>query len=1189
MTYLDTLQTLSAAFILGVLCHYAFVTKLDLARGCGTSLLRDRRRLVLVLFLLFASLWAKLTFLDFAMPSKRACQATTVFSTLADQTARSAAAAVMLGVAGDPTRSARGRYLVGGLVAARFVVGCIFVAFIRPQFAPICVATASSVALGGVVIGVDAVIMAFVVVRAVRQGAWEGAWKRPSTTRKEQSKAMICFVSGYALWFATSIPLLLGLPAFPLFVRAAVPCIGLYVLIALIAYHQGALVRPIEDSRPSSPALESSFPGSPPVMVHHGQVRHGHTDSDVSVVGQISTDSRGPLDAAPFSKPALVSPFRRLAGHPRNLTVTTNDLDQSRGPPTPAKDFPPKATSVLGGGAVRSPTSAPAVTTKPLAAHPVPSTIKPRTATSPATPPNRLHTRNGSQSGPSNVSRVGSSPLASKQPVNRGPVSGPSARETGGSSRAPPTVSTTITAHPTRAPSGRLSDGINSILNAYALSADPQPSRPDPTKASASASPVVTYRNEKAIIAPESMPGKLSKQAKDGRGDSTGSASGEVMKVWFVEDIVYDNPAQVQSIMDDRPAASCIARKPLPAPKGDWKGPRGDWKSEKADWTGDVKWAEPIKSLKMFEKAKAAEPAQTREQAEAESVMNRSRQVARAGGGRAIFPRQELPTLQQRKRSESTSPVSGSYASSRESADSTSNERSAAGNDEILLPARYASPQEKRSRTSAASVPFTPSGLPPPTPPEHSPIQAPPQPASAQESGLADSRDARMSLPPTPSSSTTTGFREDSTTTGPAARTSGSSPTCQSAKEACVPFMLDPTEEHETVPGTTTLVSLPVVQEALSKAGVSRWPWHIRVGDSPPSFSTRKGHTRSKTLPLPTPLALRSSVGKTAVAPQRPILPIPAKNPARAATHLNESVQNASQGKARLLVNKPTRVSEKVDETESLILMPSRYEGPHCKEAAATKKSVEVRSDSGQAESSSLWAPPVTRSPSTKAHLWTPSNATIPKPAVKTHIPPIRCRPMERGATHPLSITSSSLWNHRRDTSQDANLCGVAAPLEASGGVAQAAKSRPKRKSRPMTTLLDIIESPRPIPGKADALGVFQAPWGPTDSTRPLFRLSPPMIRALQSPNNPSARAVKVAISRRDSDEYSNNDDDFDESTLWEIASLLCAQDVYSNSSMTPDPRRTSGGSGNEEDDEEEEMSAGRAEHDTEHVYNAEK
>jgi hypothetical protein len=112
------------------------------------------------------------------------------------------------------------------------------------------------------------------------------------------------------------------------------------------------------------------------------------------------------------------------------------------------------------------------------------------------------------------------------------------------------------------------------------------------------------------------------------------------------------------------------------------------------------------------------------------------------------------------------------------------------------------------------------------------------------------------------------------------------------------------------------------------------------------------------------------------------------------------------------------------------------------------------------------------------------------------------------------------------------------------------------------------VESPVPLPNKRDTLGIFQFPWGET-SDQPVYQ--PAFNPALLA--RPAINAKLDARSRQlepETSEYSSSffddydeedvidpesDDEFDETTLWEIANLLKSKDVPSKNSLLPPAR----------------------------------
>lgn len=146
---------------------------------------------------------------------------------------------------------------------------------------------------------------------------------------------------------------------------------------------------------------------------------------------------------------------------------------------------------------------------------------------------------------------------------------------------------------------------------------------------------------------------------------------------------------------------------------------------------------------------------------------------------------------------------------------------------------------------------------------------------------------------------------------------------------------------------------------------------------------------------------------------------------------------------------------------------------------------------------------------------------------------------------------------------------------------------KPPRRSKRITLLPDIPESPKPLKNKRQTLGVFQFPWGETSDIATLqphrstvFSVPLPVATlndlAFAQPFLPSQGPVLPAqaypasfFDHYDDDEddfpvpdsdgstggYSDEEDEaFDETTLWEIANLLRTSEVPSRDSLFPRP-----------------------------------
>ncbi len=198
--------TLTFGAVPSGICFYAaFSTVVILFRGRAGPPLQDRRRTSLVLFLKLAAFWAKIAFLNFAMPSNNACQVTVVFSTLFDQAARTVLSAFLIWSASNGLDTQLKRLGLGMFVGLRFVLGAVFAGFIRPQFANVCVARTTSTGFPVTLLLIDGFVLACLISRMFTTGIWADTREVRSSTRKEQSKGLVALGLGYLLWFAVSI------------------------------------------------------------------------------------------------------------------------------------------------------------------------------------------------------------------------------------------------------------------------------------------------------------------------------------------------------------------------------------------------------------------------------------------------------------------------------------------------------------------------------------------------------------------------------------------------------------------------------------------------------------------------------------------------------------------------------------------------------------------------------------------------------------------------------------------------------------------------------------------------------------------------------------------------------------------------------------------------------------------------
>ena len=230
-------------------------------------------------------------------------------------------------------------------------------------------------------------------------------------------------------------------------------------------------------------------------------------------------------------------------------------------------------------------------------------------------------------------------------------------------------------------------------------------------------------------------------------------------------------------------------------------------------------------------------------------------------------------------------------------------------------------------------------------------------------------------------------------------------------------------------------------------------------------------------------------------------------------------------------------------------------------------------------------------------------------PRQEPPLPGLSVRPAQRKASSTLSIESTQLWQKPaslgetglsglwrspaevqalKQTSQTTTNARRQAPSYYNPGIQRSRSAsgsrpltqRPPRRSKRITALPDIVEDPQPLPDKRGTLGIFQFPWGEKSDVASVQPL-PSLFMAMPGTMSTGGRGVNTALDARarqiESDEYSSSffddydedaedrsdessdmgsdsDDGFDESTLWEIASLLKTDQVPSTNSLFPPP-----------------------------------
>jgi hypothetical protein len=210
-------QTLSAAFLLsvvpslvlshllifysGILLQAAIGALLIYFKGHGLTIFKDGRRLVLVLFLLFAALWAQIDFLNMLILKPSICQATLIFSTASDQLARVSLEQFLLWSMAQRTKLSPGQMILQVIVGLRLIAGGILVGFTRPDFAPVCIARTSLEPVAIVIIAFDFLIIGVLLVRSASLGMLRDMRDSRSRTQ-DHSRGLILTIVGFTVWTA---------------------------------------------------------------------------------------------------------------------------------------------------------------------------------------------------------------------------------------------------------------------------------------------------------------------------------------------------------------------------------------------------------------------------------------------------------------------------------------------------------------------------------------------------------------------------------------------------------------------------------------------------------------------------------------------------------------------------------------------------------------------------------------------------------------------------------------------------------------------------------------------------------------------------------------------------------------------------------------------------------------------------
>ncbi|KAI1175913.1 hypothetical protein F4777DRAFT_294097 [Nemania sp. FL0916] len=229
-----------------------------------------------------------------------------------------------------------------------------------------------------------------------------------------------------------------------------------------------------------------------------------------------------------------------------------------------------------------------------------------------------------------------------------------------------------------------------------------------------------------------------------------------------------------------------------------------------------------------------------------------------------------------------------------------------------------------------------------------------------------------------------------------------------------------------------------------------------------------------------------------------------------------------------------------------------------------------------------LWQQTLPTRASSETLLWTPPSKLSGETNWRHELPKLRARPRTQSHLKPLTIASTHLWqkisNQMPEQAPNGlwnGRCFSRRPRSMESPT-RPVTIRPPRKNKRVTLLPDIIENPEPLPHKRDTLGIFQFPWGEksehaTVQPRQDQRfMAMPRTMATRVPA--SNTLTNATINQLEGTEYSSSffdeyddedgdnfsdfsssgDDDFDETTVWEVVSPLQTERIPPQNGLSP-------------------------------------
>ncbi|RYP12022.1 hypothetical protein DL767_011528 [Monosporascus sp. MG133] len=229
-----------------------------------------------------------------------------------------------------------------------------------------------------------------------------------------------------------------------------------------------------------------------------------------------------------------------------------------------------------------------------------------------------------------------------------------------------------------------------------------------------------------------------------------------------------------------------------------------------------------------------------------------------------------------------------------------------------------------------------------------------------------------------------------------------------------------------------------------------------------------------------------------------------------------------------------------------------------------------------------LWEPKLLATATGSSGLWHAPAEPSSKTREHYELPALSVRVKVRKNLEPLAVESSLMWQKNTSAREDKPISGLwqerihTEPQQPQKTMSRALSMRPPRRNKRITLLPDIPESPQPLDERG-TLGIFQFPSGEKSEHATVLPRPAQIFMAMpgtMTTGGPTISAILEARARRiedeetspstffdDSDEDGGDNfdeftgrestgDEFDETTLWEIANLLRTQQVPTRNSL---------------------------------------